>query len=240
VGLTGSLEKMVVIAYQKSNFSSEVGRLTVAINPEKYSHGYKICWNDVQAQGSPGGSPNFNKIPSDTLKFELVFDGTGVIPPRLPGLPVALPGVVPFLEDGVAAQIDAFKKLVFSYNGNIHSPNFLKLSWGTLLFKCRLQSMDIAYTLFKPDGTPLRARADATFIGYNDEVELALAAKKSSPDVTHVVTVKAGETLPLLCYRIYGSSALYPQVARVNGLVDFRALAVGSQVVFPPLQESVS
>jgi hypothetical protein len=233
MGFSGGLEKMLVIAYQKSNFSSEVGRFTVYINPESYSHGYKICWNDVQAQGSPGGSPNFNKIPSDTLKFELVFDGTGVIPTKLPG-------VLPFTGDGVAAQVDAFKKLVFSYNGNIHSPNFLKLSWGTLLFKCRLQSLDISYTLFKPDGTPLRARADATFVGYNDEVELALQAKKSSPDLTHVVTVKAGETLPLLCYRIYGSSDLYSQVARVNGLVDFRALSVGSQLVFPPLAESAS
>lgn len=233
MGFMGGLEKMVVIAYEKSNFSGEKGRFTVFINPEKYSHNYKICWNDVQAQGSPGGSPNFNKIPSDTVKFELVFDGTGVVPTKLPG-------VLPFTSDGIVEQIDAFKKLVFNYNGNIHSPNFLKLSWGTLLFKCRLQSLEVAYTLFKPDGTPLRARANATFIGYNDETELALAAKKSSPDVTHVVTVKAGETLPLLCYRIYGSSALYTQVARVNGLVDFRAIPSGTQLVFPPLAESGS
>ncbi len=233
MGFMGGLEKMVVIAYEKSNFSGEKGRFTVFINPEKYSHNYKICWNDVQAQGSPGGSPNFNKIPSDTVKFELVFDGTGVVPTKLPG-------VLPFTGDGIVEQIDAFKKLVFNYNGNIHSPNFLKLSWGTLLFKCRLQSLDVSYTLFKPDGTPLRARANSTFIGYNDETELALAAKKSSPDLTHIVTVKAGETLPLLCYRIYGSSDLYTQVARVNGLVDFRAVPAGAQLVFPPLAESGS
>lgn len=231
MGFSGSLEKMTVIAYQKSNFTSEVGRFTVFINPEKYSHTYKICWNDVQAQGSPGGSPNFNKVPSDSVKFELVFDGTGVVASKLPG-------VLPFTDDGIVAQIDAFKKLVFNYNGNIHSPNFLKLSWGTLLFKCRLQSLSISYTLFKPDGTPLRARADATFIGYNDEVELALQAKKSSPDLTHIVTVKAGETLPLLCYRIYGTSAVYVQVARANGLADFRALTTGTQLVFPPLVEA--
>ncbi len=233
MGFSGGLEKMVVIAYEKSNFTGEKGRFTVFINPEKYSHSYKICWNDVQAQGSPGGSPNFNKTPSDTVKFELVFDGTGVVPTKLPG-------VLPFTGDGIAEQIDAFKKLVFNYNGNIHSPNFLKLSWGLLLFKCRLQSLEVSYTLFKPDGTPLRARANATFIGYNDETELALSAKKSSPDLTHVVTVKAGETLPLLCYRIYGSSALYPQVARVNGLVDFRDVPAGAQLVFPPLVESGS
>lgn len=233
MGLSAKLEKLTVIAYQKSNFTGESGRFVVYINPEKYAHSYQICWNDVQAQGSNGGSPNFNKIPSDKVTFELVFDGTGVVPG-------AVPGVVPFTEDGVAQQIDAFKKLVFNYQGNIHSPNFLKLSWGTLLFKCRLRSLDVTYTLFKPDGTPLRARANATFIGYNDEVELALRARKSSPDLSHVVTVKAGDTLPLLCYRIYGHSRFYLQVAHANGLAGFRDLAVGSQLLFPPLAEQAS
>jgi hypothetical protein len=233
MGFSAKLEKLMVIAYQKSNFTAEVGRYPVYINPEKYSHSYQICWNDVQAQGSSGGSPNFNKIPSDKVTFELVFDGTGVVPS-------AVPGVLPFTGDGVADQIDGFKKLVFNYQGNIHSPNFLKLSWGTLLFKCRLRSLDVSYTLFKPDGTPLRARANATFIGYNDEVELALRARKSSPDLSHLVTVKAGDTLPLLCYRIYGDSRYYLEVARANGLAGFRWLAVGSTLLFPPLAEGAA
>ena len=233
MGLSAKLEKLTVFAYQKSNFTGEVGSYSVYINPEKYSHSYQICWNDVQAQGSSGGSPNFNKIPSDKVSFELVFDGTGVVP-------TAIPGVLPFTEDGVAQQVEAFKKLVFNYQGNIHSPNFLKLSWGTLLFKCRLKSLEVSYTLFKPDGTPLRARANATFIGYNDEVELALRARKSSPDLSHLVTVRAGDTLPLLCDRIYGDSRYYVQVARANGLAGFRGLEAGTRLLFPPLAEQAS
>lgn len=228
MGFSGSLEKMLVVAYQKSDFKQKVGEFTVYINPEKYAHNYKICYNDVQAQGSSGGSPEFNKIPSDKVDFELVFDGTGVVPSPLPG-------VVPFTGDGISEQIDAFKSLIFTYNGNIHSPNYLKLVWGTLLFKCRLSSLNITYTLFKPDGTPLRAKAAASFLGFNDEVELALSSKKSSPDVSHLVTVKGGDTLPLLCYGVYGSSGYYVQVARANGLTGFRNLKTGRQLLFPPL-----
>lgn len=233
MGYSGTLEKMEISAYSKKDFSGLVGKMSVYINPEKYTHNYRICYNDNQAQGSSGGSPIFNRIPSDKVDLELVFDGTGVIPS-------ALPGVEPFTGDGIAAQIEELKKLVFDYKGNIHHPNFLELSWGTLLFKCRLSSLNIAYTLFKPDGTPLRAKASAGFLGYNDETELALKARKSSPDLTHVRTVKGGDTLPLMCYDIYGVSAYYPQVAQVNGLTDFRDLRVGAQLVFPPVAEGAA
>lgn len=233
MGFSGSLEKMNVIAYQKSDFTSEVGRYSVYINPASYSQTYCVKYNDNQTQGSPGGSPDFNRIPADTVELELVFDGTGVVPSPLPGL-------MPFTDDGIAEQVSKFKNLVFTYNGNIHSPNYLKLSWGTFLFKCRLSKLSMTYTLFKPDGTPLRARAKGTFLGYNDEVELALKARMSSPDLTHVRTVQAGDTLPLMCFRIYGTSTLYLQVAQVNGLADFRRLTVGSKLLFPPLKESLA
>lgn len=223
-----NLEKMKITAYQKSDFTGEVGNFTVYINPEKYTHSYQIRYNDVQAQGSNGGSPDFNKVPSEKVNFELVFDATGAVPSPNPATPAAP-------ADGVTKQIDAFKRLVFTFNGKIHSPNFLKLAWGTLLFNCRLSSLNFVYTLFKPDGKPLRARATAVFIGYNDEATLALMANKTSPDLSHVLTVKAGDTLPLMCYGVYGSSAYYPEVARVNGLTDFRQLVVGTQLLFPPL-----
>lgn len=231
MAFTGSLEHMVVMAYSDKKFTKKVGEFTVTINPASYSHVYQINYNDVQAQGSAGGSPVFNRTPSDTVKFQLVFDGTGVVPS-------ILPGVVPFMADGITKQIAEFRKLVFSYNGNIHSPNYLILSWGTLLFRCRLQSFKVNYTLFKPDGTPLRARVDVTAKGYNDEEEIALRASKSSPDLSHVVTVKAGDTLPLLCYDIYGSSNPYIKVAAVNGLTDFRDLQPGQQLMFPVMQST--
>ena len=226
MGFSGSLEKMVITAYEKGDFKKALGEYAVMINPEKYTRTYRICYNDVQAQGSPGGSPKFNKMKSRVVHLELVFDGTGVVPSPLPG-------VVPYGEHGITRQIAAFEAVVFDYSGKIHSPKFLRLLWGTFTFRCRLTKLAVTYTLFKPDGTPLRARADAAFLEYTDETELAKKANKTSPDLSHVVTVKAGDTLPLLCYGIYGSSAFYPQVARINGLNDFRQLTVGSEPPFP-------
>ncbi len=232
MGFLGSLEKMTITAYANDKFTKQVGdELAVYLNPEKYSHSMSICYNDVQAQGSSGPTPDFDKMASEEVEFELVFDGTGVVPSPIPG-------VVPFTGDGITKQIDQFKKLVFNYDKNIHSPRYLKLAWGTLLFKCRLFRLNVNYTLFKPDGTPLRARANVTFVEYDEGK--ALNPKKSSPDLSHVLTVKGGDTLPLLCDGVYGRSSCYLEVARVNGLTDFRHLEVGSRLLFPPLAEAPS
>ena len=226
-----ALEKMKIKAYTDSKFTKQVGSdFLVYINPDKYAHTYSIEYDKKrQAQGSNGPSPIFNKYMSDNVNFELVFDGTGVVPSALPGAPST-----------VEQQINAFRTLVYTYNGNIHRPNFLALSWGTLLFKCVLQKLNLNYTLFMSDGKPLRARANAHFLGFNDEVELALKADKKSADLTHVRTVKAGDTLPLMCFDIYGSSVYYPRVARVNGLIDFRNLVPGTQLMFPPLGDATT
>jgi nucleoid-associated protein YgaU len=223
-----SLEPMVVTAYEDANFNSRTGDpFTVWINPASYNHTYSIAYRDRQAQGSPGPSAEFSKVGQDTVAFDLVFDTTGVVPPPKPG--AALPA------DGAAGLVDQFSALVAKVNGSIHRPNFVKLAWAQLQFQCVLQSMSVAYTLFKPDGTPLRATVSVTFLGFQSEQQLARAANKSSPDLTHVVTVQAGDTLPALCYRIYGSGAHYPKVAAANDLSGFRRLRPGSRLVFPPL-----
>jgi hypothetical protein len=233
VGYSGSLEKMVMTAYTDDSFSasSQKGEITVYINPEKYSHKYKICYNDTQAQGSSAGSPEYDHTPADEVEFQLVFDGTGVVP-------TPLPGIIPYLQDGIVSQIDAFMDLAFDYDGQIHSPNFIQLAWGTLVFNCRLSTLNIVYTLFKPDGTPLRAKADVKFVEYRNQQQIAKQENKQSADLSHLVTVKGGDTLPLLCYQIYGSSIYYAQVARINGLAGFRELVAGQKILFPPLGES--
>ena len=47
--------------------------------------------------------------------------------------------------------------------------------------------------------------------------------------------VRSGDTLPLLTKQVYGSADRYLEVARVNGLDDFRRLTPGQELRFPPL-----
>ena len=54
-------------------------------------------------------------------------------------------------------------------------------------------------------------------------------------DGVNLVVVKAGDTLPLLCERIYRDPAYHLEVARVNGLTLVRQLDPGMSLRFPPL-----
>lgn len=227
--MPGGLEKMNIAAYTDGQFTAQTGKtFTVWINPATYTHRYKILYNNRQAQGSNGPSPDFNRMGNETVSFDLTFDATGVVPNPIAGLPAAP-------DDGVVSLIENFKAVVLSFNGKIHSPNFVKLAWAQLQFQCRMETLNFTYTLFKPDGTPLRAKASVSFLGFTSENQLAKKANKTSPDLTHWVTVTAGDTLPTLCHRIYGSSLYYLRVAQANSLDDFRRLVPGTQLQFPPL-----
>jgi hypothetical protein len=179
-------------------------------------------YDSSQGSGTTGSRMNFKKMKPGDMSLTFFLDGTGA--------------------NGVAAdiqeKIEEFQT-VTGYNGNIHRPNYLKVVWGTLQVKrCVLKSASIAYKLFKPDGVPLRAVITANFTDNSDDQTRVAMAQDQSPDLTHIRRVKAGDTLPLLCYEMYGDPFLYMEVARVNGIDDFRNLIPGTKIIFPPLEKS--
>ena len=99
---------------------------------------------------------------------------------------------------------------------------------------------DITYKLFNADGTPLRAVMEATFSENRDDATRVAESNDSSPDLTHVRTVKAGDTLPLLAHKIYGDSAYYLEVARINRVDNFRQLVPGQKLIFPPIEKTAN
>ncbi|WP_186757800.1 CIS tube protein [Echinicola salinicaeni] len=223
----GKLEKLKVVAYKDSKFSDEVdnGEFTTLLNPEKYKFQYRVEQNEDQAAGTSAAPIRFNKILPQTLELDFLFDRTGIIA----GYEAS--------ENGVIDDIEHFKKVVYEYNGEKHKPNYLMITWGSLLFKGYLKEMDIEYKLFRPDGTPIRAMA-TTKIGEFVEEDLRTAQENNqSPDLTHYRTVNDGDTLPLMTYRIYGDSKYYLEVAKANKLTNFRKLKTGTELFFPPLQK---
>jgi LysM repeat protein len=212
--------KMVIVSYEKPDFTSKVSQYTVLVNPEKYTQSFKIVYDTNGAPGSMNTPLKFTKMPPAELKFELLFDATGTID----GSPKDL-----------AKEIATFQDVVYNYDGGIHEPRYLKLYWGKMSFGARLTSMTFNYTLFAPNGAPLRAKADVAFQNYEDPATIKKKEDKRSPDLTHKLVVKAGDTLPLLSFKVYGDTCHTIDLARVNKLVDFRHLRPGQALVFPPL-----
>ncbi|MFW5756465.1 MAG: CIS tube protein [Tangfeifania sp.] len=235
--MSGELIKLRIKAYSDEQFSEEVadGEFQTLLNPESYKFNYRIEQNDEQAPGTSATAPRFNRSLPEDLKLEFVFDRTGAV------VDYSQSGGGSNFSDvgnGIIDDIDHFKNVVFDYNGDEHHPNYLMIAWGALLFKGTLSEMDITFKLFKPDGTPLRAVANATFKGFVEDNLRVAMENNSSPDLTHVRVVKEGDTLPLMAHRIYGHSKYYLEVAKANNITNFRKLKVGQKIFFPPLQKS--
>lgn len=198
----------------------------VRLNPANFTRNFDIQYNTTQAMGASSLQPRYASSRERKVEFEFVMDGTGVVPPTAPNST----GI------SVKSQLEDLKKVIFTLVGDKHQPNAVMLVWGDFKFVGKLCSMSVDYTLFKPTGEPLRAKLKLCFMQYVGPQESAKKDNLSSPDLTHSVEVQAGDTLPLMCFKIYMDSSYYLEVARINGLTNFRNIRPGMRLSFPPLR----
>jgi Contractile injection system tube protein len=222
MGNKGTLEKLMIKAFDKPDYAEpHIGEFSAYVNPNEITLSYEMEYDSAQGSGTTNSRMNFKKLKPGDLSLIFFIDGTGANGNLI----------------DVQKKIEEFQKIT-GYNGNIHRPNYLKVTWGKLQVKrCVLKSASIAYKLFKPDGIPLRAVITANFTDNSDDQTSQAIAQNQSPDLAHLHLVKAGDNLPNLCDRIYGDPNYYLEVARVNQIDNFRRLSVGSKLFFPPLEK---
>jgi hypothetical protein len=199
---------------------------TVMLNPADLKRNCSISYSQNKALGSRQQEPKFSAIGKETLAFSIVIDGTGAVPAESPGAVRDVATQLRQLSDVVYRDIAANKEISRVY-----------LLWGKLSFHGRLESMATNYTLFTPSGIALRAKVDLSFAGATSAKEAELVADRASPDMSKVVEVHEGDTLALLCTKVYGDASYYLEVARANDLTNVRGpLKPGRMLVFPPLE----
>lgn len=194
----------------------------VMFNPDTLTVDTNVEFDRNAAPGSTSAQMRFIKIRPRDFNFEFLVDGTGASGE----------------QREVLAEINAFK-LVTGFFGDLHKTAPLILIWGTFIAKCVLTRMSVKYTLFRENGTPLRATISASFAEYTTANDLVRFMNLASPDLTHIRQA-AGDKLPLMCHEIYNESRHYLEIAKVNGLVNFRNLRSGQQLVFPPIEKETT
>lgn len=222
------LAKLTITAYiSRTRNSKPIGKFEAMFNPEEFSQKHEVSYQKPQGIHTAGKKLKYSHSPPRDLNIKLILDGTSVDQ-------LGILNLKP--QKTVAKRVKQFIDLTYTINGTIREPNFLVVNWGSELdFSCRLGSVNVSYTSFDRDGSPLRAVLDATFIFEEDEQELIAKTLSGASDLIHSRLVKSGDTLPLLTKEIYGSSADYLRVAQINNLDNFRALTPGQGLIFPPL-----
>jgi hypothetical protein len=132
-----------------------------------------------------------------------------------------------------------------------HAPPVLAFLWGPQFpggnivveqagqrreaFLCVMESIRQKFTLFSPDGVPLRATLTVSLREYRDLGDQFAQIKPSSPDRTHVHVLQQGDTLAAVSRRFYDSPARWRPIADANRIEDPRRTAPGAFVRVPPL-----
>ena len=222
----GTLEKLKIVAYKGNKFKTKAGsEYTLMLNPENMDWNGDIKLSTDKAQNR--SLPNKKYIgSSQSWSFDTIIDCTGVVDKN---------------RLDMSKEVKDLQKTVFEYNGNTHKSNSVIISWGSKLsLKGKLTKLNIKYTLFKPNGTPLRAKVSMTFESSTDPSKAANQEDKKSPDMTHLIVTKEGDSLPQLSESVYEKSSCYIQIAKHNKLNKFRRLPANTNLSLPPLVKGVS
>lgn len=228
------LEKLIIRSFANRDFSGEDSKrkFVTPINPETFTKNYKVAADTQRGHGSPGAEVKYKSTAPEELKLEFILDGTRT-----------MEGYggdnKEYINKPVEKQLKDFLKCAYNMDGKIHRPRFLIVFWGSEIdFRCVLSNVDINYTLFEPDGRPLRVKISATFLKHKSREELIAETKLSSPDLTHRKQIKQGERLDFLTYDIYNESKYFLQVGKVNDLTSIRNVKPGREIYFPPFDKN--
>ncbi len=190
----------------------------VQFNPELYTENTKYDYYFHTPPGSSSAELKYNRIRAKQFNFNFLIDGTGATGQK----------------KEVQAEIEILKNVI-AFDGEKHRPRTLLVLWGTYYAMVCISKIDVKYTLFRKNGTPLRAELDITFTETTPLVLQNLIQGLLSPDLTSRRKVDAGDTLPLMCYKIYDDSRYYMEVAKANGITNFRDIQPGVELDFPAI-----
>jgi hypothetical protein len=121
-------------------------------------------------------------------------------------------------------------------NTELHAPPIVKFGWAKQEFKGVLETLNITYTLFTPEGVPIRAKLAVTIKEYRPVEIQVKESPKASPDFEKAYTVRRGDTLASIAFAIYRDASLWRPIAEANGIQDPRRVAPGSNLLIPRLR----
>lgn len=116
-------------------------------------------------------------------------------------------------------------------------PPFCLFQWGgNWHFKAVVTSLSVKYTLFRHDGTPVRAIASLSLQEADDENDLPGTNPTSyaEPGYRRRV-VEPHDSLALIAYQEYGDSSKWRPIAEANHITDPSGIRAGQILAIPPL-----
>lgn len=146
------MEYMTLQAYSDVKFKKKRGEAYKAmINPDSFSKTMTANYNHQDCISNSISAGKFSNMSPIDYSFTLLLDGTGIV------------------SNGKEKEVkNELKKLtsvcfVEEEEGTGYMPNYVAITYCNEIFHCVATSLKTDYTLFKPNGMPLRAKVTCSF-----------------------------------------------------------------------------
>jgi hypothetical protein len=204
--------------------------LEVQFNPTEYTLNKALQIAEIPIPGLDMPILQFVRGQTETLSLELFFDVTE-----------AGTGENNFV--GVTSKTDAFYDLI-KIDPHTHAPPVCRFCWGDFWFagnrllgmECIVESVKQRFTLFNPDGFPLRAILTVSLKEYKTLEDQINETPFSSPERTHTWVVRTGDTLSRIAADKYNDSRLWRAIADQNKILDPLDLKPGTVLEVPSIR----
>ena len=209
---------------------------SVQFNPSEYNISENVNYSEKNIPGTAGPITQFVSGACATLSLSLTFDTYDT-----PASGVRETGSKTELTQQKARQPSDVSQLtrrvanLVAIDGSLHRPPMVTFSWGVLCFKGVVTDIKQTFTMFMPNGMPVRARVELTLKSVTDLAEEKRKRPFESPDRTKYRTVHQGEHLWNFAAQEYGDAELWRVIAKENGLMDPLDLKPGQVIKLPAL-----
>ena len=211
---------------QKAFFTTETSqRIECMFNPSKFGFSMSNRWDAEPVPGSSAPSLRYAGAQSGKFSLSLVFDTT------------ATGASVTTHTNKLLALLEINRSLPdYDAQRNSGRPQWVTFHWGTALhtFKAIVASLDVTFTYFSSEGTPLRANVEASFEQYEaDQTWARQNPTSGTPNPHRTHQVLPGETLDRIAARYYGDSTRWRAIAAANGISDPLGVTPGRVLAIP-------
>lgn len=196
------------------------GKIPVKFNPSEYTVEKSVTYSDQSVPGRGSPITQFVSGGASTLSMKLLFDTYED-------------------EDSGDVREKYTKKLdkLLAVDGALHAPPVCLFQWGSFEFTFVFQRLNKTFTMFRRDGTPVRATVDATLKRYSDPTRETKEDPHKSADKTKFRRVKPGDSLWGIAGEEYGDPAAWRTIAAANDIDNPRQVEPGTELTLPPLED---
>src|SRR6266566_8726 len=216
--------------------SGEIEFIPVQFNPTEFSLDKSAQIAEIAIPGLDAPLQQFVRGQSEKLTLDLFFDTT---------------------EDGMgtgATSVTTYTDTIYQLvkiEPDRHAPPICTFIWndkfpGTDIsshlgnqrrneFQCIVENVKQKFTLFSPEGVPLRATLTVTLREYKTLDEQLKQLNLNSPDRTQSHIVQQGESLASIAAQHYRKPGEWRRIADANAIEDPRRIEIGAFLSVPPI-----